>query len=63
VPKLKTFCKWKEKELLKRADVFADLVNEPRFVCRKCARVANTRKVLCKPMPLAVGLRVLDEAG
>jgi len=27
-------------------------VLEPHFYCRKCARAANTSKVLCKPRKL-----------
>lgn len=54
--KLKTFCKWKEKDLSKRIDLFVSLTEEPAYVCRKCARVANTKKALCKPKSLPAPL-------
>ncbi len=48
----KTLCDWSKKDLEKRADALAEIVREPRWYCRKCARVANTSKVLCKPRKL-----------
>lgn len=54
--KYKTFCKWKEKDIAKRLDLLTELTEDPTFVCRKCARVANTKKALCKAVPLPVRL-------
>lgn len=54
--KLKTFCKWKEKDISKRIDLLVSLTENPTFVCKKCARVANTKKALCKAMPLPARL-------
>jgi hypothetical protein len=48
----KTLCDWSKKDLEKRADELAKLVRDPTWYCRKCARVANTPKVLCKPRRL-----------
>ncbi|ATD00867.1 hypothetical protein PSPO_b0923 [Pseudoalteromonas spongiae UST010723-006] len=48
----KTLCEWKRKEIEQKLEKLAALVNTPRFVCKKCARCANDKKSLCKPMPL-----------
>jgi len=52
--KIKTFCKWTEKDIQKRVNLLADLVDEPRYVCKKCARVANSKKLVCKPMEMPI---------
>jgi hypothetical protein len=33
--------------------VIGPLVNEPKFICEACGRVANQKANLCKPTPLA----------
>lgn len=48
----KTLCDWSKRDLEKHADKLLELVRDPRFYCRRCARVANTGKVLCKPRRL-----------
>ncbi len=50
----KTLCDWSKRELEKHPDKLWELVRDPRYYCRKCARSANTAKVLCKPRPLPV---------
>jgi hypothetical protein len=57
----KTLCDWSKKDLEKRADALLALVREPRWYCRKCARVANTARVLCKPRKLPDADPVLDD--
>ena len=52
--KLKTFCKWSSKDIEKRFDLLTDLVLDPTHVCKKCARVSNNKKALCKPAKLPV---------
>lgn len=48
----KTLCDWSKGDLEKHPDKLWELVRDPQFYCRKCARVANTSKVLCKPRKL-----------
>ncbi len=48
----KTLCDWSKRDIKKHAAKLHLLVAEPRVFCRKCARVANTPKVLCKPCKL-----------
>jgi hypothetical protein len=48
----KTLCDWSKRDLSKHANKLLELVDPPRFFCRKCARVANISKVLCKPSRL-----------
>jgi hypothetical protein len=57
----KTLCDWSKKDLEKRADVLLTLVRDPRWYCRKCARVANVSRVLCKPRKLPDADPVLDD--
>ncbi len=57
----KTLCDWSKKDLEKRGVELAAIVREPRWYCRKCARVANTSKVLCKPRKLPGLDPVLDD--
>lgn len=54
--KFKSFCKWKEKDISKRINLLNSLTEEPTYVCKKCARVANTKKALCKPKSLPAKL-------
>ncbi len=54
--KIKSLCKWKEKDIAKRMDLLVSLTEEPTYVCRKCARVSNTKKALCKAVPLPARL-------
>jgi hypothetical protein len=47
--KTRKMCKMR-KNVEQRMDEIAALVREPRYVCTKCARVANTADALCHPM-------------
>jgi hypothetical protein len=44
-----TLCDWKKREIMERREELLELTRDPTFFCRKCARVANRPKVLCKP--------------
>ncbi|MFD2179193.1 hypothetical protein [Veronia pacifica] len=48
----KTLCKWRNAQIESELKVLKKLVKKPDVVCSKCARVANTKKVLCKPMSM-----------
>ncbi|TLD70923.1 hypothetical protein FEM03_10565 [Phragmitibacter flavus] len=48
----KTLCDWKKHEIVDDIDELLLLVRDPRYVCRKCARVAHSDKHLCKAMAL-----------
>lgn len=50
----KTLCDWKKKDIEDKASLLRALVNSPTHFCRRCARVANTTKVLCKPRKFPV---------
>ncbi len=45
----KTLCDWSKRDIEKKAEKLYSLVIDPKFICRKCARVANQYQVLCKP--------------
>ena len=50
--KEKRLCKWKEDDISKKFDGFITIVSDPKFVCKKCGRVARKKKWLHKPEPL-----------
>lgn len=33
-------------------DTYKNLVKKPKFLCKKCGRVATSEKNLCEPIPL-----------
>ena len=47
--KKKELCKWKQDDIKKNIDDFSDIVRNPKFVCKKCGRVADKKKWLHKP--------------
>ena len=44
----KTICDWSRKDLAKHPKRLQALTRDACFFCRKCGRVANTKKALCK---------------
>jgi hypothetical protein len=48
----KTLCEWSKHEILEETEKLMQIVCDPHFVCRKCARAAHRDKHLCKPIPL-----------
>jgi hypothetical protein len=45
----KTLCDWTSKDIKKHFEELSLLVAKPHFVCRKCARCAESSKLLCEP--------------
>lgn len=45
----KSLCDWSKHDIERDVDILRGLTIQPTHHCRKCARVANTPKVLCKP--------------
>ena len=50
--KAKRLCKWKEEDIAEKFDKFSDIVRNPKFVCKKCGRVADKKNWLHKPVAL-----------
>ena len=50
--KEKRLCKWKEDDIFDKFDKFITIVSSPKFVCKKCGRVADKKKWLHKPVSL-----------
>jgi len=50
--KCKHLCKWKKDEIEKGFVRIAKAVKKPRYLCRRCGRVAGAEYWLCKPLPL-----------
>lgn len=47
----KTICDWKKSDLERHRDKLEALIRNPQFLCMKCGRAANTKKVLCRARP------------
>jgi ribosomal protein S27AE len=49
----KPFCKRITPAFLKQhLEEYREWVREPRYICKKCGRVARRSRDLCKPVPL-----------
>ena len=46
--KVKRLCKWKEDDISEKFNKFIRIIREPKFVCKKCGRVADKKKWLHK---------------
>lgn len=45
----KKLCDWKRSSIDKKREKLVQIIGEPHYVCRKCARVAEDKRHLCKP--------------
>ncbi len=50
--KEKRLCKWDGKAIDKHFKTFAKLVKKPKYVCKKCGRVAGKKVLLHNPVKL-----------
>jgi len=48
----KTFCDLSKDYVAKHLDEIIPLINNPKFICKKCARAANDETHLCKPVKI-----------
>ena len=48
----KTFCDLSKDYIAKNMDEMISLVDNPKYICRKCARTANEETHLCKPVKM-----------
>ena len=49
----KTLCEWEKKEIEKQSSELIKLIANAKYYCKKCARSANDKEVLCKPKKLS----------
>ncbi|MDP2851716.1 MAG: hypothetical protein Q8O20_11665 [Sulfuricurvum sp.] len=49
---MKELCKLKKNELEIHFKKIIKIVKKPKFICEKCARVANEKKYLCDPVKI-----------
>ncbi|CAA6810505.1 MAG: Unknown protein [uncultured Sulfurovum sp.] len=45
---MKKLCKFKDKKFEENKAFILLHTKEPKFICRKCLRVSNNKKLLCK---------------
>ena len=50
--KIKKLCGLKKDDMGKYSKKIIKIVSKPKFICKKCARVAKDEKYLCNPTPL-----------
>jgi len=50
--KKKTLCDWNKAEVEKDISHLVDLVSNPKYICTKCARAAESDNNLCKPVKI-----------
>ncbi len=48
----KTLCRLDKHDIEENIDDIASIVAEPKYLCRKCARVATKKKYLCSPIKI-----------
>jgi len=48
-----TICKWKKKKLEEDFKKLKSIVCPPKYICKKCGRVAVKDEYLCKPVSLS----------
>jgi hypothetical protein len=48
----KTLCKYKKEKIEEQMESLKNIVRNPKFICKKCARAAGNAECLCKPVPL-----------
>ncbi len=50
--KKKSLCKLGKDDISDHLDEIKDLIREPKFICAKCARSANSEKMVCKAVEI-----------
>jgi hypothetical protein len=50
--KAKKMCAWKKKDVKGDFDKFADIIRNPKFICKKCGWVSTKKMYLHKPAAL-----------
>jgi len=48
----KTLCSLGRDEIKENMAKITEIVSHPKFICRKCARVSQKKKHLCKPVKI-----------
>jgi hypothetical protein len=47
----KTICDWKKADIIRQAEKLEEMISDPQYMCMKCGRAANCKKVLCRAKP------------
>jgi len=50
--KNKSLCDWHKTEIEKHFSELVEIISQPRYLCKKCARAAKKKQFLCKPEKL-----------
>lgn len=57
----KTLCDWSKKELKQKPEKLHALTRNACHYCKKCGRVANTKKALCSAESFSKAMTVVEE--
>ncbi len=50
----KCLCSMKKEDIEKRINDIMKMVNTPKYVFKKCARAANEKEFICKPIEINI---------
>ena len=51
-----SLCDWERCDIENDITILVSLIKNPKYVCKKCARVSNTESVLCKSLRIKKSL-------
>ena len=51
--KKKTLCDFSKSEVQQNLPELINIVANPKYICRKCARAVNKEEYLCKPVKIS----------
>ncbi|WP_371379004.1 hypothetical protein [Thalassotalea aquiviva] len=57
----KSLCKWKKKDIEKKLEQLAQIIESPQYICADCARSAHSKGYLCKAVKMPSGKHNVEQ--